>query len=92
MRWTPLAVSHLRAVYDYIAGESDVAAEAILERIFSAVEFLERHPDLGRAGRVAGTRELVVSNTPLIGAYRKRVKSLDILAVLHGARRCPENF
>lgn len=92
MSWTPLALSHLKAAYDYIAADNSTAAETVLERIFSAVEFLERHSNLGRLGRVAGTRELVIPNTPFILVYRGHRAGLEVLAVLHGARKWPENF
>ena len=90
--WTPIAVSHLKAAYDYIAADNPTAAETVLERIFSAVEFLERRSNIGRPGRVAGTRELVIPHSPFIVAYRSHRKGVEILAVLHGARKWPENF
>ncbi len=47
---------------------------------------------LGRPGRVKGTRELVVTRTPYIVAYRLKRQSIQILRVLHGARLWPERF
>lgn len=64
----------------------------MMDRILSAIEALERHPDLGRPGRVSGTRELVITGTPLIVAYRLRRNEIQVLAVLHGARKWPERF
>lgn len=90
--WTALAVSHLRSAYEYIAEDSPRAADAILERILSAVEFLEKHPLLGRPGRVEETRELVVLGTPFIVAYRQLRGRVEILAVLNAARKWPEQF
>jgi toxin ParE1/3/4 len=40
---------------------------------------------MGREGRIAGTRELVVRRTPLIVVYRVQVGRVEILRVLHGA-------
>jgi toxin ParE1/3/4 len=90
--WTALAVSHLRSAYEYIAEDNPKAADTILERIFSAVEFLEKHPLLGRPGRVEGTRELVILGTPLIVACRPLRGRVEVLAVLHAARKWPEQF
>jgi toxin ParE1/3/4 len=90
--WTRLAIADLRAAYEHIAADSPKAAEAVVNRIFSAVEFLERHPEIGRVGRVTGTRELVISGTPFIVAYRKGRTHSEVLAVLHGARKWPEEF
>lgn len=92
LRWTPLATGHLTAAYDYVARDSVNAADAAIDRILSAVEMLERHHQLGRRGRVPGTRELVITGTPFIVAYRVRAERIEILAVLHGARRWPERL
>ena len=92
LRWTRLAASHLESAREYIAQDDPVAADDIVEQIPSAVERLERHPDMGRKGRVAGTRELVISGTPFIAAYRVRRDSVQVLAVLHGARRWPDRL
>jgi len=91
--WTRRATRHLHAAYDYWARESSPsAADEMLERIFSAVEVLERHPEAGRRGRVPGTRELVILCTPFLVAYRIQRKSIDLLALLHGARKWPGRF
>lgn len=49
------------------------------------------NPDIGRRGRVAGTRELVISKTSYIVVYRV-ARTVEILAVVHGARAWPERF
>ena len=49
-------------------------------------------PMSGRAGRVPGTRELVVANTPFLMAYAIEEARIVILAVYHGAQRWPEEF
>jgi len=40
------------------------------ERIAQQLEVLTDHPEFGRPGRVDGTRELVISRTPYLVAYR----------------------
>ena len=91
--WTRKASRHLRAAYDYWARESSpAAADTMLERIFSAVELLERFPSAGRPGRIPNTREFVVVPTPFLVAYRTRRSKIEILALLHGARKWPEAF
>jgi hypothetical protein len=47
---------------------------------------------MGRVGRVPETRELVITGTPSIAAYRVAEDTMVILRVLHGARRWPEQF
>lgn len=50
------------------------------------------HPALGRPGRVPGTRELVVTRTSFIVPYRIMGERVEILAVIHVARRWPDSF
>jgi len=92
VRWTRLAVHDLDAAYEYIAQSSPDAALNIVERIEAAVAALTHHPRIGRAGRVSGTRELVVTGTPFIVAYRTAASGIDVLAVMHGARMWPDRF
>ncbi len=47
---------------------------------------------MGRAGRVPGTRELLIPGTPYIIPYRVRAGAVEILRVFHAARRWPERF
>ncbi len=44
---------------------------------------------MGRPGRVLGTRELVVSETPYVIPYRVRQDRLELLAVFHGRQKWP---
>src|SRR3972149_1803422 len=44
----------------YIARDDPAAALRIAQRVRAAVDRLHDHPTLGKAGRVPGTRELVV--------------------------------
>lgn len=88
-RWTRLALADLTAARDYIAKESPEAAGRVVERIEGSVKNLGRHPALGRPGRVEGTRELVVPGTPFFVAYRICGDSIEVLALVHGARRWP---
>jgi toxin ParE1/3/4 len=91
--WTRRATSHLKAAYQYWFHEkSEEAADIMLDRIFSAVELLDRNPELGRSGRIPGTRELVLRPLPFVLAYRIRRNSVEVLAILHGARKWPERF
>jgi toxin ParE1/3/4 len=92
LRWTDGAVENLRSAHDYLEAEDPDAASDVVDRIISAVERLEQFPHMGRAGRVEGSRELVVTGTPFVVAYRVKGESVQILAVLHGARKWPTKF
>ena len=83
---------NLNAEAEYIARDNPAAAHRIVALITTAVETLSKYPALGRAGRVAGTRELVIPDTPYILPYRVRGDAVEILRVLHAARRWPAQF
>jgi toxin ParE1/3/4 len=91
--WTKRATRHLYAAYEYWRREkSEDAADLMLDRIFSAVESLERYPEMGRAGRIANTRELALHPLPFLLAYRVRRARIEIAALLHGSRKWPNAF
>ena len=91
-RWTRPALLDLEAIGDFVAGDNPRAAERLVARIIAAVETLRDHPHLGRPGRIAGTRGLVVVETPYVVHYRVAGGEVQILAVFHGARRWPDKF
>jgi len=74
----------------YIARDNPPAADRQVERVLAAVAGLLRFPEIGRPGRRAGTRELVVSRTPYVVAYRLRADAIEILRVMHGRQRWPD--
>lgn len=75
----------------YIASEDVRAAEALYERFVSLIDTLAEQPMMGRPGRVAGTRELVLHHSYLI-AYRVTDEAVEIIHVRHAARRWPSGF
>ena len=89
IRWTPTGLRDLESLHAYIAEDSEEAAAAIVEKIDAALKALQRFPEMGRKGRVAGTRELVVS--PVI-AYRVKEEAVEVVAIIHGARRWPNRL
>lgn len=92
VRWLRTALANLDAEAEYIAEDSPAAAGRVVLRILQAVDLLKKNPAIGRAGRVAGTRELVVAGTPYILPYRVRGEAVEILRVFHGARKWPEKL
>ena len=66
-----------------------VIALDVMDRIDGAVGRLADHPGSGRPGRISGTRELAIPNLHYIVAYRIRRERVQILRVLHAARRWP---
>ena len=92
IKWVRLALNDLDEAGEFIARDNPKAAGRVLKRIWDAVQMLTYRPDAGRAGRVPGTRELVVSDTPSIIPYRVVENTVQILRVLHGKRKWPQHF
>jgi addiction module RelE/StbE family toxin len=91
--WTEQATQQLDQVRDYIAlSNSEKVAAQVAVRIVISVQRLTTFPMSGRAGRVRGTRELVISNSPFIAAYGIENERIVILAIYHGAQKWPEAF
>ena len=89
VRYARQAIADLEEARAYIAAERPETAEAMAQRIRSAIEGLRQSPERGRPGRVPGTRELVVARTPFVVPYRIAGREIQVLAVLHGARAWP---
>ncbi|MGA3096593.1 MAG: type II toxin-antitoxin system RelE/ParE family toxin [Bryobacteraceae bacterium] len=88
-RWLRRALLDLDDAYCYVAADNPAAARRLVDQIEEGVLQLARHPRLGRTGRVAGTRELVIAGTPFLVVYKLEADGVAILTVLHGARRWP---
>jgi len=92
LRWSRDAFEDLDSIWLYIAQADTEAADRVVERVFQAVRQLEKHSFIGRRGRAARTRELIVGRTSLIVVYRVHRAGIDILRIWHGARRWPNRF
>ena len=92
VKWLQAALANLEAAADYIAEDNPAAASRFVQEIFRVTELLARNPAMGRPGRVPGTRELVIPNTPYILPYRVRANAVEILRVFHAARKWPTHF
>ena len=92
LEWSAYALADRSAIFDYIEADSPRAAAAVDERVREQVEVLARFPQNGRNGRTEGTRELIISRTPYIVAYRVTGNTVRVLRVLHGSRRWPDDM
>lgn len=92
VRWLRKALRNLDEEAGYIANDDSAAARIVVERVLNAVAMLAHQPDMGRPGRVPGTRELVVPRTRYIVPYRVRGDAVEILRVFHTSRRLPQRW
>ena len=90
LRWTKRAERDLDEIASYIGQDSPAAAARVVLELIDRVEAnLTKRPAAGRAGRVLGTRELVIGELPYVVPYRVRENDIEILRVLHTSRRWP---
>ena len=85
--WTPRAIRHLVAIRKHIAKDSEQNAAIMAQRILAAVELLRQQPEIGRPGRIPGTRELVVQDTLFLIPYRVKKGRLELIAVFEGHQK-----
>jgi toxin ParE1/3/4 len=92
IEWTRKAAANLDLIEQYIALDNPTAADKVIVSIGLSVELLSTYPDMGRSGRVEGTRELVIGGLPYIVVYRRKQEKITILRVMHGAMKWPKRF
>ncbi len=85
IRWTKTALASIDEIAGYIAKDNPTRAISFLRELQDAVTKLQAHPGIGRAGRVPGTRELVLHKN-YIAIYRVRGDDVEILRLHHAAR------
>lgn len=91
VKWTKGALSNLALIAAHIERDNPLRARSFVQEIRAKTKALEHFPSVGHAGRVSGTRELVVHKNYII-AYRVRAEHVEIIRVQHVAKMWPERF
>lgn len=87
--WLSKAIANRDALIDHIVQENPKAAIEQDNRIDVHTDRLVSNPEIGRAGRKHGTRELVISRTHFIVVYRIKAERIVVLRVLHTSQAWP---
>ena len=90
VKWLRRALLNLEQEAAYIARDNPRAAARLVVEADAATRLLAQHPDMGRPGRVPGTRELVMPDFPYIIPYRVREQRVEILRLFHASRKWPD--
>ncbi len=91
VNWTIAALDDLRSIQAYIGRHSKTYANGMVNRIFAKTGLLIEQPYLGAVVAEYGDESLrEVSEHPYRIVYRiVDVSRLDIVTIVHGARRLP---
>jgi toxin ParE1/3/4 len=87
--WTREAIRDLIEARSYVELDNPKAAAELATRILKAAERLIKNPELGQKGRLAGTREIIVSGTSYLIPYRLHADHIEVLRVFHTKREYP---
>ena len=87
--WTRPAIAIRRAIYDRIRIDEPAAAKRVVARLRKRAQALLILPNQGRKGRMEGTFELVVSNTPYLLIFERTPDCFRILTFLHHSQQWP---
>ena len=85
IKWTRAALASVDEIAGFIAKDNPIRATSFVLELQAAATQLQAHPGMGRAGRVPGTRELVLHKN-YIAIYRVRGDDVEILRLHHAAR------
>ena len=85
IKWTKAALASVDEIAGFIAKDNPIRATSFVIELRAAVNKLQTHPGMGRAGRVPGTRELLLHKN-YIAIYRVRGDDDEILRLHHAAR------
>lgn len=92
VKWLRRALRNLEEEASHIAHDNPQAAAALISAVDESTRLLARHPDMGRPGRVPGTRELILPHFSYIIPYRVKEQRVEILRVFHTSRKWPQGF
>jgi len=90
VHWTNTALEHLLRIYEYIAQDSSVYAQRMVDKLTRRSEQIAIFPLSGRMVpeyEAEDIREMIEKPYRLI--YRIKPDQIDVLAVLHSARLLP---
>lgn len=92
IKWLNKALKNLDQEAEYIATDNPEVARLIVQQIRNTITLLAENPSMGRAGRITGTRELIIKNTRYIVPYRVKNGNIEILRIFHTSRKQPKSW
>jgi plasmid stabilization system protein ParE len=92
--WSERASEDQYRIISRLEERSPEQAQRVYQAIQETATNLAQFPQLGKLGRVKGTREVVVPRQPYILPYRddEANNRVIILAVMHASQQWPRSF
>lgn len=88
--WTKESLETLDLIYEYISKNSENPAEKVISQIIKSANMnIKNFPHIGRAGRIFGTREYVISEYPYVIIYAVRKNNVYIIRIMHSSIKYP---
>jgi addiction module toxin, RelE/StbE family len=88
LEWKVQAENDLFEILDYIGRDNPDAAVELVQKVCAKVDGLRERPTLYRAGRIRGTREMIVHRNYIV-FYRASDEVVTILRVKHARQQWP---
>lgn len=88
LNWEADALLQYEVLIQFVRDRNQPAAEALARRIDESVERACHFPEVGRPGRIVGTRELIVHPNYIV-VYRITETAIDVLRLLHARQLYP---
>ena len=86
IRWTPPAAADMQSISDYLKEHQPEYRQPTMCKLYERIRALKDAPNVGRPGRVEGTREILFPPTPYVAVYRVIGQNIEIWRIYHAAR------
>ena len=83
IRWTPPAAADMQSISDYLREHRPHYRQPTLRKLYEKLRTLKDAPQLGRPGRIEGTREILFPPLPYVAVYRVHEQSIEIWRLFH---------
>ena len=81
VRWTTDAADDLERICDYIGESRPDSARRVTQSVVKRIGTLETFPQIGRPGRVQGTRKIAFPPLPFVAIYEVREEQIVVLRI-----------
>ena len=93
VHWTNKALDHLLAIHEYVAQNSEIYANRLVDRLTRRSEQIGLFPQSGRMVpeyKRPDIREIIERPYRII--YRVKEEQVDVLSVVHSAQQLPPDI